>query len=109
MAQQLQSNGFDLYYYDSSKLGEVDFVVQSGTGVELLEIKSGKDYRKHKALNNVLSVSEWKFRKATVLCKDNIQSESDIIYLPWYMIMFIKPSQLPKEMIYEVDLDSLYL
>ena len=109
MAQQLQSNGFDLYYYDSSKLGEVDFVVQSGTGVELLEIKSGKDYRKHKALNNVLSVSEWKFRKATVLCKDNIQAESDIIYLPWYMIMFIKPSQLPKEMIYEVDLDSLYL
>ena len=109
MAQQLQSNGFELYYYDSSKLGEVDFVVQSGTGVELLEIKSGKDYRKHKALNNVLSVSEWKFRKATVLCKDNIQAESDIIYLPWYMIMFIKPSQLPKEMIYEVDLDSLYL
>ncbi len=109
MAQQLQSNGFDLYYYDSSKLGEVDFVVQSGTGVELLEIKSGKDYRKHKALNNVLSVSEWKFSKATVLCKDNIQAESDIIYLPWYMIMFIKPSQLPKEMIYEVDLDSLYL
>ena len=109
MAQQLQSNGLDLYYYDSSKLGEVDFVVQSGTGVELLEIKSGKDYRKHKALNNVLSVSEWKFSKATVLCKDNIQAESDIIYLPWYMIMFIKPSQLPKEMIYEVDLDSLYL
>ena len=109
IAQQLQSNGFELYYYDSSKHGEVDFAIQNGTGVELLEIKSGKDYRKHKALDNVMAVSEWEFKKAIVLCRDNVQSEGNIIYFPWYMIMFIKPSQLPERMIYEVDLDSLHL
>ena len=107
MAQELHSNGFELFYYDSSKIGEVDFVIQNGVGIELLEIKSGKDYRKHKALDNVLSVSEWSFRKAMVFCRDNIQSEGRIIYLPWYMIMFVKPHEQPESMIYKVDLNGL--
>lgn len=107
MAQELQSKGFELYYYDSNRQGEVDFVIQNGMGIELLEIKSGKDYKRHKALDNVLSVSEWKFKKATVFCKDNIQIESDVTYLPWYMIMFVKQSEPPKEMIYKVDLCGL--
>lgn len=107
MAQELKSNGFELYYYDSNKLGEVDFVIQNGMGIELLEIKSGKDYKKHKALDNVLSVSECEFKKATVFCKDNVQFEGEITYLPWYMIMFVKPDRQPEKMIYEVDLDGL--
>lgn len=107
MAQELHSNGFDLFYYDSSKIGEVDFVIQNGVGIELLEIKSGKEYRKHKALDNILSVSEWSFRKAMVFCRDNIQSEGKIIYLPWYMIMFVKPHEQPESMIYKIDLDGL--
>ncbi|MGM9947847.1 ATP-binding protein [Floccifex sp.] len=107
MAQELQSKGFEIYYYDSSKLGEVDFVIQNGIEIELLEIKSGKDYKKHKALDHILSVSEWKFKKATVFCKDNVQLEDNITYMPWYMIMFVKPYEQPDKMIYEIDLSGL--
>ena len=107
IAQQLKGNGFSLNYFDSKRTGEIDFVVQNGLGVELIEVKSGSDYRKHPALNKMLGVAEWKFRKATVLCKGNIEEVDGVRYLPWYMVMFMTPAQPPKEMKYEVDLSAL--
>lgn len=107
IAQQLKSNGFKLYYYDSNKIGEVDFVVQDGMDVNLIEVKSGNDYKKHKALDNMLKKDAWVFKDKYVLCKDNIQKEDGITYLPWYLVMFLKPQQLPERLIYEVDLSDL--
>ncbi len=107
MAQQIKSNGFALYYFDARKYGEVDFVIQNGLKIDLIEIKSGKDYKKHSALDNVLSVGEWKFHNAYVFCRDNIQADDNITYLPWYMIMFLKPSSIPEGTKYEIDLSGL--
>ncbi len=107
MAQQIRSNGFSLYFFDANRYGELDFVVQNGMNIDLVEIKSGKNYKTHAALNNVLKVSEWKFRNSYVFCKDNIQKEGDITYLPWYMIMFFKPAQIPEGITYEVDIRNL--
>lgn len=107
IAQQLKSAGFSLYYYDSSKHGEVDFVTQNGMHIDLVEVKSGSDYRKHKALNNVLAVGEWNFSNAYVLCRDNLTVEGGVAYLPWYMIIFLRPVQIPKGLNYEVDLSGL--
>lgn len=44
-AQNLKSNGFELHYYDSKKIGELDFVLQKGLHTELVEIKSGNDFK----------------------------------------------------------------
>lgn len=107
IAQQLKSNGYNLYYFDSKRTGEVDFVIQNGMGVNLIEVKSGNDYRNHAALNKMLDTEAWDFRNSYVLCKDNIQVKDDIVYLPWYLIMFIKPEQIVDSMIYQVDISSL--
>lgn len=107
MAQQLQANGFSLRYFDSKKYGELDFVIQNGLKTRLVEIKSGSDYKKHRALDNVRAVSEWTFESSTVFCKGNIETENGIDYLPWYMILFFRPEQLPEEFKYEIDLSAL--
>lgn len=107
MAQQIRSNGFHLHYFDSKKYGELDFVIQHGMSVDLIEIKSGNDYKKHHALNKVSAVMDWKFGKKYVFCKGNIEKEKDIVYLPWYMIMFYKQYQAEKSMVYEVDISVL--
>ena len=75
--------------------------------IELIEAKSGNDYKKHSALTKVMGIEEWKFQKATVLCKGNIETVNGVHYLPWYMIMFMTAYQPPKEMKYEVDLSAL--
>lgn len=106
-AQQLKCNGFELYYYDSKKKGELDFVVQNGMSVDILEIKSGKDYQKHPAMDHALKVENWKFGQAIVFCKGNVQNEDGILYLPWYMILFYKIEAVPRQLIYEIDLSGL--
>ena len=107
MAQQLKANGFHLNYFDSKKSGEIDFVIQNGLGIELLEIKSGNDFKKHSALDRVRRIEGWKFNRSMVFCKGNIEIEDDVQYYPWYMIMFATAYQIPKEMKYEIDLSAL--
>ena len=107
VAQQLAANGFNLNYYDGKKTGELDFVIQNGMRVDLIEVKSGNDYHVHPALTKVMKIDAWKFGSSTVLCKGNLEKEGNIRYLPWYMIMFMKPQELPDQMIVEVDLSAL--
>ena len=106
MAQELKCKGFNLNYFDSKKYGEIDFVVKNGMQVDLLEIKSGNDYKKHNALDKIRSVSEWEFRKSYVFCKGNIENE-DVLYMPWYMIMFYSSDKSHRNMKYEIDLSGL--
>ena len=91
VAQELASKGYPLYYFNSKKLGELDFVIDDGNGVILpIEVKSGKEYYVHDALNNVLSVKNWSIPKAYVLCNDNVSTEGALTNFPIYMIMFFK-------------------
>ena len=109
VAQQLKANGYDLYYFDTKKYGEVDFVVSGGIHTRLIEVKSGNDYKKHNALDRIRSVSEWTFRDSIVLCKGNLEAGKDIVYLPWYMMIFVCPDTPPQGLIYQVDLSALDL
>ena len=106
MAQAIKANGLMPHYFDSKKYGEIDFVVQRGMKVDLLEVKSGNDYKKHNALNKIAAVENWAFDKQYVFCKGNIETDGEIVYLPWYMIQFYK---LPPRvsMHYEVDLSGI--
>ena len=106
-AQAIKCNGFSLNYYESKKYGEIDFVVQNGMMIDLIEIKSGNDYTKHPALDNMMKTDNWSFGEKIVFCKGNIRKQGEILYLPWYMIMFYKPDPVPEGYIYEVDLSAL--
>ncbi|MDF7664249.1 AAA family ATPase [Bifidobacterium sp. ESL0763] len=97
IAQELTAHGFELYYYDKARIGEIDFLLQLDDGVLPLEAKSGKSYTTHAALNKLMAVEEWNLPKALVLCGDNTSVEHEteqkvIADIPWYMTMFITRS-----------------
>ena len=80
---------FEKYYYNSKKMGEVDFVTERYGKVFPIEVKSGKDYSRHRALNNILDCEEYDIPEAIVLCNDNISMKGKVKYLPIYMMMFL--------------------
>ena len=82
---------------NKNNIGEVDFVIQQTDHAILVEIKSGKDYKSHAALTNFLKTKEWKLDKGLVLCSGNIELKENVLYLPWYMIAFVKPIGLASQ------------
>jgi len=107
IAQQLLCNGFSLHYFNAPKYGEVDFLVQQGSRVLPIEVKSGIGYGTHRALDNIMAVDEWNLEKAYVLCGGNIRQDQAITYLPWYMVMFLQQQSLPDALPHDVDLSAL--
>lgn len=107
VAQELLHNGFDPYYFNNKKQGEIDFVVAKDSGVLPIEVKSGKDYLRHNALNNVLTSPKYDIHKAIVLCNGNVKREGEILYLPIYMLMFIEPDKTTPG-VYKVNLEGLF-
>ncbi|MCD8196728.1 MAG: AAA family ATPase [Lachnospiraceae bacterium] len=106
-AQEIQCNGFSLHYFNSKKHGEIDFVVQNGTDIDLVEVKSGNDYRKHPAIIHISQVENWNFGRKIVFCKGNVERTEELEYMPWYMVMFYGPDRMPEQFIYRVDLTVL--
>ena len=90
IAQELACHGHALRFFRSKGLGELDFVIEDGGGCVLpIEVKSGKSYKRHNALNNVLKSPNYSIPRAIVLCESNVESCENIDYLPVYMIMFV--------------------
>ena len=106
MAQMFVANNYSLHYFEAKKIVEVDFVLQNGSKIDFVEIKSGNDYKKHNTLDRLLEIEELKPNSAIVFCKDNIQCTEKITYYPWYMAMFLKSESI-ENMTYKVDLDVL--
>lgn len=100
-AEQLKCNGFALYYYDKIKVGEIDFIVEQNADLLPVEIKSRKDYRSHKALNNLLAIKEFAIKEAKVFCTGNIEVEDNITYYPFYMIMFFQKQEMASKIKFE--------
>lgn len=92
-AQELRAHGFELFYYNTRSVGEVDFVLQDSRGkVMLCEIKSGKDYRRHSALNNLLKTKNYQFEKVIVFYDGNLQRQEAVLYAPIYALGFLSPT-----------------
>ena len=91
VAQELRAHEHELYYYNSTKRGEVDFVVQNTLQGEILlvEVKSGKSYKRHVALKSLLAANDYKFSNAYVLCNSNVEVTVAVVYLPIYMACFL--------------------
>jgi hypothetical protein len=106
-AQELKAHGFEPYYFNSKKQGEVDFVVEYNGSVLPLEIKSGKDYTRHSALTNLLDNVDYAIPKAWVMTNNNVFSAGKITYYPIYFLMFLHHNPMPEKMIYNLDLSNL--
>ncbi len=106
VAQELFSHGLDVYYFNSKRLGEVDFLVAIGGEAVAIEVKSGKDYRSHNALEKVMSCADYGLRKGYVFAQCNVEERGKICYFPVYMTMFVKRDN-PTLGIYRVNLDGL--
>lgn len=95
VAQELKAHGFKLYYYDNKKNGEVDFLIDSVDLMSVLpiEVKSGKDYYIHTALNNLLKVDEYKISNGIVFSNEaKVYTNGNVIYMPIYYVMFLRSS-----------------
>lgn len=93
VAQELRAHGFDLYYYDNKSIGEVDYLIDDIDNLSVipLEIKSGKDYTIHRALDKFLKVKDYNICQAYVLSNEQKVTEKDgITNLPIYDIMFFE-------------------
>lgn len=95
VAQELKAHGFKLYYYDNKKNGEVDFLIDNVDLLSVLpiEVKSGKDYYIHTALNNLLKVEEYKISNGIVFSNEaKVYTNGNVIYMPIYFVMFLRSS-----------------
>lgn len=107
IAQELHARGFDLYYFNRKKQGELDFMIEYQGDVLPIEVKSGKAYTRHRALGNVLTNPQYEISEAIVFCNENIQVRGNIVYCPIYLAGFLKKTKLEKDYIYKLDLSVL--
>ena len=106
VAQQLLANGFEPYFCKKKNVGELDFLIEMGGRVVPIEVKSGKNYKSHKALDNYLDVSEYHLERAYVFSTSNVEKEENIIYLPIYMSYLLKEPKI-EQLIVNLDISGL--
>ena len=93
VAQELHAHGYTLHYYDNKQKGEVDYLIDDFRNLTVLplEIKSGKDYTVHSALDKFLETPEYHINEAVVLSNEQKAfQEKGITYLPIYYCMFFQ-------------------
>lgn len=94
VASELTAHGFSLFYYDNRSKGEVDYLIDDYTSLSTvpIEVKSGKDYTVHSALNAFTQNDDYHIQKAFVVSNEReIITKGKITYLPIYYIMFFYP------------------
>lgn len=106
VAQQLTANGFDVYFCKKKNIGELDFVIEMDGRVVPIEVKSGKDYKRHNALDHFMEVPNYHMEKAYVLSTGNVEVDGKICYLPIYMTYLLKEEKIGK-MIVDLDMSGL--
>ena len=90
IAQQLAAQGHALYYYQTKKRGEVDFVVDSSDGTAVpIEVKSGNYFHSHAALDNVLETAGYGAKQGIVLSRGNVERDGKVLYLPLYAVYLL--------------------
>ena len=107
VAQELHAHGFELYYFNSKKQGELDFVMEYKGDVVPIEVKSGKDYSRHRALDHVMKNELYDIKQAIVFCNENIQVKDQIFYCPVYLAGMLKKQAVEGDFIYRLDLSVL--
>lgn len=96
VAQELRAHGHKLFYYDNRKQGEVDFLIDDYTAMSVcpIEVKSGKDYTVHSALNNLLKIPDYNISTGIVVSNEReIHQDGAVTYMPVYFVTFMEANQ----------------
>ena len=91
VASELIAHGHKLFYYDNRSKGEVDYLIDDYDSLSAVpvEVKSGKDYTVHSALNTFVQNPDYHIKKAFVVSNErNVMQKGKITYIPIYYIMF---------------------
>lgn len=91
VASELLAHGHKLFYYDNRSKGEVDYLIDDYDSLSAvpIEVKSGKDYTVHSALNTFVSNEDYHIKKAYVVSNERVVAQNGkITYIPIYYIMF---------------------
>lgn len=110
VAQELQAHGFALHYYDNKKKGEVDFLIDDYERLQVLplEIKSGKDYTGHSALNIFLEAPEYGIGRAIVFSNEReIYKKKGVTYMPIYYCMFLQKEVTDSDAVILPELETV--
>lgn len=105
VAQELKAHDFSLCYYDNKSNGEVDYLVDDADNLTTLpiEVKSGKDYYIHSALDHFLETSNYRIQRALVLNNEReVYTENKVTYMPVYYSMFLQPSSFDSAKFVEI-------
>lgn len=102
VAQELVAHGFLPSYYSSREHGEIDFVLETGGKILPIEVKSGKHYKRHRALNKLMECDEYGIESAIVFDDNAMDVVGKVFYAPIYMVMFLKKDSLTANMIYDI-------
>ena len=93
VASELIAHGHKLFYYDNRNRGEVDFLIDDYDSLCAvpIEVKSGKDYSVHSALNTFVQNEDYHVKKAFVVSNERaVKTTGKVVYIPAYYIMFLK-------------------
>ncbi len=94
VAQELNSHGFDLYYFDSKKVGEVDFLINYNKILNVLpiEVKSNNANYNYRSIPKLVDKNgNYKLSMGYIFSNDfNITTSNDITKYPIYMVMWLK-------------------
>ena len=103
VASELIAHGYQLFYYDNRTKGEVDYLIddyESPSAVPI-EVKSGKDYTVHSALNTFVQNEDYHIKKAFVVSNERkVTTQGKVTYLPIYDIMFFQNAPADEKDLY---------
>ena len=91
VASELAAHKHKLFYYDNRNKGEVDYLIDDYESLSAvpIEVKSGKNYTVHSALNSFVQNEDYHIKKAFVISNErSVKTIGKITYLPIYYVMF---------------------
>ena len=89
VATELVKKGYVLHYYDHKSRQELDFIVAQNNKINIIEVKSGNDYKRHASLDAVLENPNPTLGELMVISKFPMQKIGDIQYIPLYALGWI--------------------
>ncbi len=89
VASTLATKGVTLHYYDRKSRQELDFIIADNGKIDIIEVKSGNDYRRHASLDTAIRSYADRIGRSIVLGPCNVEHRDGITYLPLYMTMFL--------------------
>ncbi len=103
VASELIAHGYQLFYYDNRTKGEVDYLIDDYESLSAvpIEVKSGKDYTVHSALNTFVQNEDYYIKKAFVVSNERkVTTQGKVTYLPIYDIMFFQNAPADEKDLY---------